>query len=264
MNSNSRTPEALLLAAGLVMVLVAWIAPPLAQSPHYHDFADQRTWLSIPCALDVLSNLPFALFALAGLRQLRRLPPQALSRTQYQLAALFFAGLLLTAICSSIYHWRPDDAGLALDRAGMAVAFAGLLGLGVAGRISERAGLLTAMAVLLFGPLSVWVWAQSGNVLPWALLQFGGMVLLLVLAWAPPRRGALDVRWGLLILIYALAKLLELGDRQVFEFSGHLVSGHSLKHLAAALAAWPVLRALQVFRQNRPTADEFATTRQSL
>jgi hypothetical protein len=46
------------------------------------------------------------------------------------------------------------------------------------------------------------------------------------------------------IVFYVLAKLFELGDATVFELTGHLVSGHTLKHLAAALAAWPVIRAL--------------------
>jgi hypothetical protein len=50
-----------------------------------------------------------------------------------------------------------------------------------------------------------------------------------------------------LIGLYALAKLLELGDEAVFHATGDGVSGHSLKHLVAGLAAWPVLRAM---RQN--------------
>jgi hypothetical protein len=47
------------------------------------------------------------------------------------------------------------------------------------------------------------------------------------------------------IFFYALAKLFELGDVTIFEATGHIVSGHTLKHLAAALAAWPVIRALR-------------------
>jgi hypothetical protein len=52
------------------------------------------------------------------------------------------------------------------------------------------------------------------------------------------------VRLGSLIGLYALAKLLESGDDFVFHLSGETVSGHSLKHMAAALAAWPVIAAL--------------------
>ncbi|MGL6204168.1 MAG: hypothetical protein ACRC2X_07620, partial [Giesbergeria sp.] len=52
------------------------------------------------------------------------------------------------------------------------------------------------------------------------------------------------LRLGAVIAWYGAAKLLELGDHAVFEATGQWVAGHSLKHLAAAAAAWPVLRAL--------------------
>lgn len=242
--------EALLLGAVLLLALLAVFAPPLAQAPHFHDFADQRSWFGIPCALDVLSNLPFALFGAWGLHLLGRVPATVLPAAQRQLAALFFAGLLLTALCSSWYHGAPDNAGLMVDRLGMTVAFAGLLGLGVASHVSTRAGRAFAAAVLVLGPASVWAWSVSGNLLPWALLQGGGLVLLLVLAVVRPLAGAPAVRWGLVVAIYAVAKALEQYDAAVFGFTGQLVSGHSLKHLVAAFAAWPVISALRSLGQN--------------
>ena len=58
-------------------------------------------------------------------------------------------------------------------------------------------------------------------------------------------RPTLAEGWGLPLMAvigwYALAKLLELGDHQVFATTHGWVSGHSLKHVAAAMAAWPVL-----------------------
>ena len=48
-----------------------------------------------------------------------------------------------------------------------------------------------------------------------------------------------------LIALYALAKLLELGDEAVFRATGDWVSGHSLKHVAAACAALPILVGLR-------------------
>ena len=88
----------------------------------------------------------------------------------------------MTAAASGIYHWRPDDAGLVIDRLGMVVVFAGLLGLAAADRAGPRAGVLLAVVVLLLGPLSVWTWSATGNVLPWVVVQFGGMLLVLWLA----------------------------------------------------------------------------------
>jgi presenilin-like A22 family membrane protease len=43
---------------------------------------------------------------------------------------------------------------------------------------------------------------------------------------------------------YVLAKVLELLDHQIFSL-GHIVSGHSLKHVAAALSGYWILRMLQ-------------------
>ena len=248
MKSSLQTSEIALLGVCLALLALALLGPALAQSVQHHHFADQRAWLGIPCAMDVLSNLPFAIGGVAGLLALRRVPALAMRGAQRSMAALFFAGLIVTAAASSGYHLRPDDAGLAMDRLGMVLPFAGLLGLAVADRISERAGVAVGLAVMLLGPLSVAVWAQAGNVLPWAVVQFGGMLLVCGLALRPPHAKALGVRLGLVIAVYALAKLMELGDHPIYELTGGLVSGHSLKHLVAAFAAWPVIDALNMAR----------------
>ena len=239
--------ESALLLALVVALLGACLGPTVAQHAHYHAFADQRAWWGVPFAMDVLSNLPFAVGGIWGLLVMRRRPAgtQTDPETQRPLAALFFAGLVLTALCSSAYHWQPDNAGLVLDRLGMVVAFAGLVGLAVADRISARAGVMTAGAVLLLGPLSVAAWATSGNLLPWVVLQAEGMLLVLLLAACRPVAGAWGISLGSVMALYTLAKLLELGDPVVFEWTGGLVSGHSLKHVAAALAAWPVIGVLR-------------------
>lgn len=242
--------EVLLLLAGIALALLALALPPQAQPDYYLHFADQRAWFGIPYAADVLSNLPFALAGLWGLRVLARVPAAALAPLPRLLVGLFFAGLLVTAFASGGFHWQPGTPGLAADRLAMTLAFAGALGLGAASYISGRAGALLALAVLLCGPLTVWVYAASGNLLPWALLQGGGMVLLLVLAFSRPLPGALAVRWGGVILIYAVAKALELADHALFDATGQFLAGHSLKHVVAAFAAWPVIAALRALGQN--------------
>lgn len=239
--------EGALALAALALGALALAGPALQQPAHYHDFADQRAWGALPHALDVLSNAPFALWGLAGLAALARaLRLRALDGVQAALAALFFAGLIVTAGVSSCYHWQPDDAGLAWDRAGMVLAFAGLLGLAARQVVSPRAGVALAAALLVLGLASVRVWALSGNLLAWALLQGGGMVFILVAAWLRPAQpeSGLNIRWALVIALYALAKALELADQPVFELTGQLVSGHSLKHVVASFSAWPVWRAV--------------------
>lgn len=255
MKLTLKSPEIALLAVCSVLLLIALLGPSVSQPANYHQFADQHPWFGIPFAMDVLTNLPFALWGVIGLLRLHQLSPERLEASQRATATLFFGGLVLTALCSGWYHWQPRDAGLAVDRLGMVVAFAGLLGLAAGGRISARCGTTLALVVLVLGPLSVATWAWTANVLPWAVLQFGGMAVVLYLARLPRLNGALPVQWGGVILIYAAAKLLEQGDHQVYQLLGDTISGHSLKHLVASLAAWPVLSALSdcIKRASVPT-----------
>lgn len=249
MNRRLEQRDGWLWVAVLALLLLAIWGPTVLQPAHHHDFADVRSWGHLPCAMDVLSNLPFALWGVVGLAclaalQATRRAKGAQEVAQQGLAAVFFGGLVLTAGASSWYHLRPDDAGLLIDRLGMVVAFAGLLGLAAADRVSARAGWLLGAAVMVLGPVSVAVWATLGNVGPWLVLQLGGMALLLGLAWVPPLTGAWAVRWGWVLAVYALAKMFELADHPIYAWTSQLVSGHSLKHIVASLAAWPVISAL--------------------
>ena len=207
---------ALLVAAAALLAFAVW-GPFLPASAHQHDFADQRGWHGLPCALDVLSNLPFAVAGAWGLVWLRRLGALRLCLATRATAALFFVGLVLTTAGSSWYHWQPDNAGLLWDRLGMSVAFAGLLGLAVVGRISPRAGLATALGLMVAAPAAVLAWAHTGNLTPWAVVQFGGMLVVLVLTCLPHRHGALVLQLGALIAWYAAAKVMELADHSVYE-----------------------------------------------
>ncbi len=249
-----------LLALWLVALLLGpalLAATGLALNPHGHahvyahghPFVDARTWCGIPNALDVLSNAPIALAGLLGLWALRGRVLPGFTRAALR---MFFTGLLLTGFGSALYHWAPDATGLVWDRLGMAVTFAGALALAVAERVGPASARPVLGVTLAAAVLSAALPFTHGNVLPWAVVQFGGVALIVWAARRVPAPGAIGVRIGALIAWYALAKALELGDAAVFHATGDLVSGHSLKHLAAALAAWPVLSALraQPLRQN--------------
>ncbi|MEJ7686612.1 MAG: hypothetical protein WKG52_06225 [Variovorax sp.] len=253
--SLARRELGLLVFFGLLSITALFgpaLTGPAIGSLH---FADERAWHGLPNALDVLSNLPFAVIGIWGLRWLHWLdrlqdgaqdagPLRRLPVDTFDCAWMFFAGLVLTAAGSAFYHLQPDALRLAADRAGMAVAFAGLIGCAVCERVSARAGWPAAWFTLAGGLLAVAVSQQTGNLLPWALVQFGGIALVLVLALARPV-GALGLKLGWVVLFYALAKLFELSDHAIYQATAQLVSGHSLKHLAAALAALPLLHALQ-------------------
>jgi len=258
---TSRPAELALLLAVAALAALAALLPATGLPAGYHDFADQRTLLGLPHALDVLSNLPFAVMGAWGLWWLRRVPLDRLGTAQRGLAGLFFIGLIATAFCSSGYHLDPHDAGLCIDRVGMSLAFAGLLGLAAADRISARAGVALAALVAVAAPATALVAWLGGNMTPWAVLQGGGLVLLAALALRRPQPRALGFSIIGVIAFYAVAKALELADAPVFALTQQLISGHSAKHLVAALAAWPVVRALQSLARGAPAGHAARTIR---
>lgn len=242
-------PEIALFVVVAGLAASALLGPAVAQPVGYHAFADAGTRWGVPFAMVVLSNLAFAIVGLIGLCVLIPVA-RRLHNMERAMAALFFAGLVLTAGASGWYHLQPDDAGLVVDRIGMAIAFAGLLGLGAAGRVSDRSGAALGLGTLLLAPLAVAHWASSGNVLPWVVLQFGGLLIVALYCVLPFTRASLDVRWAWVIAAYALAKVFEMNDHEFFELTGHAVSGHTMKHVMAALAGWPVVAALRARRES--------------
>lgn len=95
--------------------------------------------------------------------------------------------------------------------------------------------------------------------LPWAVVQLGGALVVLALAALHPRAKALSIHLGAVIGLYALAKLFEAADHAVFEATYGWVSGHTIKHLLASLAAWPVLSSLRALQGGR-AADNLQVT----
>ena len=239
---------AFVVAFTLLTVAAAFLLPPLPQPLDYHDFADQRSALGIHNFVDVVSNAAFLLAGLAGLfvvfsgRACFELPAE---RWPY---AVFFLGVLLTAAGSAWYHLSPDNETLFWDRLPMTIAFMGLVSSQVVERISVRAGLVLLGPMLLAGMASVVYWIASermgaGNVLPYALLQGYAVVVLLMMAALHPSRYTRANDLYFIFGWYVLAKLLEHFDAQVLAYS-HAVSGHSLKHVAAAVAGFVTCRML--------------------
>ncbi len=80
-----------------------------------------------------------------------------------------------------------------------------------------------------------------GDLRPYGLMQLYPMLLIpLLLRLYPPRySGDRDIL--AVIGLYLLALLGDLGDRPIFALTGGLVSGHTIKHVIAALAVYGVV-----------------------
>ena len=238
------------LAAAIALLAALPLLPSIQQDQSYHQFADSRTWLGIPNGADVLSNLAFIA---AGALGLARLPPAArrLAETTRRALCVFFVGLVLTGLGSSWYHLHPTDETLFWDRLGMTVSFAGVLAAIISQRVSERFATPMLYALLAAGIGSVLYWAESGSLSPYVLIQFGGLLALLGLL-ALTREPRYPLPWGQVLLWYGVAKVFESADRVIWAWTGGLVGGHALKHLAAAGAGFALASALKANRWTTP------------
>jgi len=75
------------------------------------------------------------------------------------------------------------------------------------------------------------------------MVQFYKLALILLLLWIFPARYTHGSDLVVAMGFYVLAKVLEMTDRQIFKL-GHFVSGHTLKHLAAAVGIGWIFRML--------------------
>jgi hypothetical protein len=240
----------------LVALAAAWgmFSAPLAQAQSYHLFADTRSLLAVVNAGDTLSNLAFLIVGLLGLAFLwrERAPGgtgRFISPREMRPYRVFFFGVALTGVGSAYYHLAPDDARLIWDRLPMTIAFMSLVAAVVSERISVRAGSLLLWPLVLLGIASVvyWRWsalAGTENLRPYVAVQFGSIAVVLAISILYRSRYTQGGVIFALAAAYGVAKVVEVYDREIFEL-GQWVSGHTLKHLAAAAGIYLLLRALE-------------------
>ncbi|HEX5757124.1 MAG TPA: ceramidase domain-containing protein [Arenimonas sp.] len=235
---------AILAALALLMI------GPIAQDPAYHAFADTRAAADIANAGNVLSNLPFLLVGVWGLWRGQYLPAEV-PRAAYR---VFCLGVAAVAFGSAWYHLAPDNASLLWDRLPMTVAFMALLSLLIEERVWSAASGRTLWPLLLAGITSAlyWYWTESrgaGDLRPYVLVQFLPLLMIPLLLWRHPPRFTVNKRIWQALGLYALAKLFEHFDAAILQALGG-VSGHSLKHVAAAMAVASLVAAIPTVRRD--------------
>ena len=242
-----------LASVTVVVCAVVFMQAPIPQNPAYHSFADQREFLGLPHALNVISNLAFLLVGALGLVRLLRWNRDANRAFDNPAESIpygfLFFGVFLTGFGSAYYHLAPDSARLFWDRLPMSIAFMSFLATAISERVDRRTGIIVLFPLIAYGMFSVLYWrlteqSDGGDLRYYILAQLLPVILVPLMVWllpSPYTRGRdLFVVTG----FYLLAKLLEIADAFIYEL-GRIVSGHSLKHLAAAGAALWILRMLE-------------------
>jgi hypothetical protein len=261
-NAPSQSPSttalatrlSLIAALGVAAALILFIGPPLPQSQSYHHFADERSFLGIPNFANVVSNVPFVVVGILGLAflwgWLPVQPAQSFSTRQERWAyLLLFIAVFFTGFGSAYYHLRPDNERLVWDRLPMAVAFMALFASVIGERVNVRIGLLLLPVLVALGIASViyWHWSEirgRGDQRFYYLVQFYPMAAMPCLLLLMPARYTRTGDFFVAVGWYALAKVFEHHLDGALLSLGDLISGHTLKHLLAAVSVYWILRML--------------------
>lgn len=228
MNGQRRHIALLLVIVGSLAAV--WSLPPVLQDPSYHAFADQRAVFDMRNFFDVATNLPFLVVGIAGLRHCMYGQVMGARRSW----SVFFAGVALVGIGSAYYHADPTDRTLVWDRLPMTAGFMGVLAAVLAERISEQTETYALLPAVLAGMFSVLWWSQTGDLRPYAWVQLLPLIVIPMTLLLYPERQSRDLYIVLSLLCYMLAKVAEHFDTYLYGVTGQTISGHSLKHLAAA------------------------------
>ncbi|MES9847449.1 MAG: ceramidase domain-containing protein [Candidatus Thiodiazotropha sp.] len=226
-----------LLLFSLVLLL---IIDPIPQDVAYHHFVDTGRIFGIPNFFDVISNLAFLLVGAVGIAFCLKNH----TGPGHSAWLVLFAGVSLVSVGSIYYHWSPSNETLVWDRLPMSVGFMGYLTALLSEYVDRRLSCLLIPLVIIgigsvlygyfFEDLRLYVWVQFFPLLtlPFFMALFSSRF----------------THQGLLffaLVLYTLAKGAEAYDVAVFQMTGEVVNGHTVKHLLAAASCYTILIMLQ-------------------
>ncbi|WP_025367435.1 ceramidase domain-containing protein [Thioalkalivibrio paradoxus] len=235
----------------------AALLPAIPQPEEYHRFAATATVFGVPHFADVISNLPFLLVGIAGLawtwRQRGQSSGPFIRASERWPYIVLFGAIALVGIGSAYYHWAPTNERLFWDRLPMSIAFMAIFAAILSERIEYRLGLAALPGLVLAGVAATTYWlfserAGAGDLRLYLLVQAVPIVigpLLILLYGSRYDRGrdfVIAAGW------YLLALLAESLDHTLHALTEGWLSGHTLKHLLAAVAVYWLLRMLRLRR----------------
>jgi hypothetical protein len=240
-------------SAGRRVVVLAFIALGVVvavlgfreDADDYTKFVDEYPALGIPNGKNVLSNLPFLIVGAWALFVVWRRKDSTFCARAPELA--FGLGVLVTAFGSAWFHLRPDGPLRLLgDRTPMTVAFTGLSVALLDDYFFRGTRRWLIVPFLALGFASVAVWHCSSWLAPYAAVQALPLAIVAAVAVVEGLGGRRERALFVALVLYGLAKLTEARDKELWEALDETISGHTLKHFAAAAASlWliPVIAA---------------------
>ena len=241
---NHRFKTYLLIGISLAAFVTMLSISPIRQDPAFHNFADGREIVSIPNCMNVLSNLPFLLLGTAGLWMIKKSRLNGAFEEMRTSCTVFLVGILFTGIGSAFYHLHPNNSTLIWDRLPMTISFMSLFSILTGTMIDIKLGKKILWPLIALGIFSVWVWTLYDDLRLYALVQFLPMVLMPLILVLYRNNNNLKKYFWLMMLFYGIAKVFEALDSETY-FALGIISGHSIKHLFAALVPFIFLLGLR-------------------
>ncbi len=235
---------------GIIAIIGFALSSPIKQNEYYHNFSDTLTVGGIPNFWNVISNFPFLIVGLFGILRLKKM-----DRVNFQFLT-FFIGISFVAIGSGYYHFNPNSSTLVWDRLPITIAFTALTSIVISEFIDNKKGKLLLLPLLLLGIISIVYWVKLDDLRLYALVQFYPILAIpIVLILFKSKENSPKGFW-LLLITYIIAKLFETYDFEIHE-TLQLLSGHSLKHLSAAVGIYLFINSY--IRQNKLIEKQLPT-----
>ena len=240
----------LLAIVGIIAIIGFALSSPIEQKEDYHNFSDTLTIGGIPNFWNVISNLPFLIVGVYGIIRLKKM-----GRFNFQFLT-FFIGISLVAIGSGYYHLNPNSSTLVWDRLPMTIVFTALMSIVISEFIDLKKGKMLLIPLLLIGMISIIYWVSLDDLRLYALVQYYPIIAIpIILILFKSEENSPKGFW-LLLITYLIAKLFETYDFEIHK-TLKLMSGHSLKHLAAAVGIYLLI--ISYVRQNKIIEEQLPT-----
>lgn len=199
--------------------------------------------LGIPNFLNVITNLPFFFFAVAGILEVKRLKEKELKQIMFTL----FTGFLLLTFGSAYYHWAPQNASLVYDRVPIVIVLMSFFAFIIHDSFNKTLGYKAFFLLNVVGILTVVYWIISeavgrGDLRWYGMVQFFPVIaipLILILYKTSFKNRTKVVP---IFIFFALGKFTEKFDSQIYHLLNNALSGHSLKHLLMAASEYQIVK----------------------
>lgn len=239
----------LLFFFAIIGIVVVFSMQPIAQDINYHNFTDSSSLFHIPNFYNVISNIGFIVLGIFGAI---RVPS---TNKKSNLLYFLLVGIFLTGIGSGYYHWHPNNTSLIFDRLPMVIVFMTFFTFIISNYISSKNRGIYLFSFLVTGVVSVFYWSYTesldvGDLRPYALVQFLPMLLIPLIIILYSNKNNHSYYIFPVLAFYALAKLSEHFDEFIYTLLKETISGHSIKHLFAAIAAYYIYKWMIILQKN--------------